>query len=62
MKTTPEILSILKRAKPDLARDFGVTRVAVFGSYARGEQREDSDVDVLVEGPAVHRTPVRGPR
>lgn len=51
MKSTQEILSTLQRAKPDLARDFGVTRIAVFGSYARGEQREDSDVDVLVEVP-----------
>lgn len=27
----------------------GVKRAAVFGSYARGEQREDSDIDVVVE-------------
>lgn len=51
MKSTQEILSILQRAKPELAREFGVTRLAVFGSYARGDQREGSDVDVLVEVP-----------
>ncbi len=34
---------------PQLQREFGVRRLAVFGSYARGDQREDSDVDVLVE-------------
>jgi hypothetical protein len=49
MKTTREILALLEGAKPDLVRRFGVRRLALFGSYARGEQREDSDVDVLVE-------------
>lgn len=49
MKSTQEILNILRDARPRLARDFGVKRLAVFGSYARGEQRDDSDVDVLVE-------------
>lgn len=34
---------------PELAREFGVTRLAVFGSYARGDQHDESDVDVLVE-------------
>jgi predicted nucleotidyltransferase len=29
--------------------DLGVRRVALFGSFARGDQRPDSDVDVLVE-------------
>ena len=49
MKSTQEIVSILKREKPELAREFGITRIAVFGSYARGEQRDGSDVDILVE-------------
>lgn len=49
-------LAILKlaQAKPELQRRFGVTRLALFGSTARDEAREDSDVDVLVafDGPA----------
>lgn len=49
MRSTQEIVSILQHAKPELARDFGVTRIAVFGSYARGDQRDGSDVDILVE-------------
>ena len=49
MRTTQEILKLLEHAKPELARRFGVKRLAVFGSYARGEQREESDVDILVE-------------
>lgn len=49
MRTLNDIISRLAKAKPDLARRFGVRRLAIFGSYARGEQRADSDVDVLVE-------------
>ena len=49
MKTRDEVLQLLANAKPDLAERFVVKRLAVFGSYARGEQREDSDVDILVE-------------
>ena len=29
----------------------GATKVAIFGSYARGEERPESDIDVLVEFP-----------
>jgi len=49
VKDTEEILSLLAREKPGLVRRFGIRRLAVFGSYARGEQREGSDVDILVE-------------
>ena len=49
MKTQEEVLRILQREKPELVRDYGVTRLALFGSYARNDQGEDSDVDVLVE-------------
>lgn len=41
-------LALLARSKPELARRFGVTRLALFGSTARNEAHEDSDVDVLV--------------
>ena len=49
MRSAQEILEILKRAMPELARDFRVTRPALLGSYARGQQTEASDVDSLVE-------------
>jgi predicted nucleotidyltransferase len=49
MKTKAEILEILRREKPELARRYGLSRLALFGSYAREDQREDSDVDILVE-------------
>jgi predicted nucleotidyltransferase len=49
MKSLNEILKLLEEAKPDLARRYGVQRLAVFGSYARGDQGENSDLDLLVE-------------
>ena len=38
-----------------VAAKHGVTRVRVFGSFARGEAREDSDLDLLIDAGA--RTP-----
>jgi predicted nucleotidyltransferase len=49
VKSRTEILERLRRARPELEREFGVQRLALFGSWARGDQREDSDVDVLVD-------------
>ena len=49
MKTKEEVLRILQREKPELVREYGVKRLALFGSYARNDQSEDSDVDILVE-------------
>jgi predicted nucleotidyltransferase len=49
MKTLDEIRTALRAQRPVLEREYGVTRLAVFGSYARSEQTEESDVDILVE-------------
>jgi len=49
MKTKAEILKILQKEKPELVRRYGLKRLALFGSYAREDQRENSDVDILVE-------------
>ncbi len=43
-----QTLNLLARNKPELARRFGVARLALFGSMARDEATEQSDVDVLV--------------
>jgi uncharacterized protein len=43
-----EMLAALREAKP-LLDSFGVAQVSLFGSFARDEARQDSDVDVLVE-------------
>ena len=48
MKTRKEILRLLE-ANREKIKSFGVKRIGVFGSVARGEETEKSDVDVLVE-------------
>jgi uncharacterized protein len=49
MKTMEEIQEALEARRDYLATAHGVQVVGVFGSYARGEQRDDSDVDILIE-------------
>ncbi|AGA25215.1 nucleotidyltransferase family protein [Singulisphaera acidiphila] len=46
--TRQEILDRLNAEAPGLRRRYGVKSLAVFGSMARGDDREGSDVDVLV--------------
>lgn len=49
MITKEEIINILAKEKSELQRQFKVRKLALFGSYARGDQQADSDVDILVE-------------
>jgi predicted nucleotidyltransferase len=49
MKRKQEILSILKQLLPSLKQNFKVKSIGIFGSYAREEQTEKSDIDLLVE-------------
>jgi predicted nucleotidyltransferase len=49
MKNLDEIRRVLQAQKPYLAEKYGVKVIGVFGSYVRGEQRQDSDVDILIE-------------
>lgn len=44
-----QVLSILTSHKAEIQRRFHVKQLALFGSTARGDAREDSDVDVLVD-------------
>ena len=46
---TSEYVRILREHMPELERDYGVTTLALFGSYIRGEHRAGSDLDVLVD-------------
>ncbi len=50
MKSKTEILNLLKQYKPKAQREYGLTRLGIFGSVARDEQTGDSDVDVCYEG------------
>ncbi len=49
MLTSSNIEHILRNLKPMLSEKYEVERIGYFGSYARGEQTKDSDVDILVE-------------
>ena len=44
-----DILSLLKAEKAFLRNEFGVINIGLFGSYSKGTQRADSDIDFLVE-------------
>ncbi len=48
MKSKEYILSIIKTHKPNL-KIFGVESVGLFGSYARNEQSDLSDIDILID-------------
>ncbi len=48
-QTREEILEILRNALPSLRQKYGVVRVGLFGSFAKGSPSPDSDVDLLVE-------------
>ena len=50
MKSTSEYLKLLKQFKDSRAMSYGISKIGLFGSVARGEQKEGSDVDVCFEG------------
>jgi hypothetical protein len=49
MKTFEEVKQCLTQIKPRLRQAYQVTELGIFGSYARQEQTEDSDVDILID-------------
>ena len=49
MKSTTEYINILRDYMANNASKYSITRMGIFGSVARGEQTEDSDVDVYLE-------------
>ncbi|MCL4497057.1 MAG: nucleotidyltransferase family protein [Deltaproteobacteria bacterium] len=48
-KDKDEILRILKQHKEELYKKYGVKEIGLFGSFARGEETDKSDIDILVE-------------
>ena len=49
MSELDKIKKTLKQNKRLLRRDFKIKQLGIFGSYVRGEQKRNSDVDILVE-------------
>jgi hypothetical protein len=49
VKDIEEIKYLIARHKADLAGDYKIKEMGVFGSYVRGEADDESDLDVLVE-------------
>jgi len=50
MKNKDEYLSRLRQFKKRYSSEYGIECIGIFGSVARGEQTEDSDVDIYYEG------------
>jgi len=46
------ILHFLKSHKAQLQESYGVEEIGLFGSYARGEATEQSDIDLVVDMPS----------
>ena len=44
-----EILEVLEEVKEEVKHKYKAEIKGIFGSYARGDEREDSDIDVLVD-------------
>lgn len=51
-----DILNVLKDSKAVLCDKYGVSDIAVFGSYVRNEQRRKSDLDVFVDLKTAYKT------
>jgi predicted nucleotidyltransferase len=49
MKSLKEVITILSAHKEELKRRYKIKEIGIFGSFAKNEQRETSDVDILVE-------------
>ena len=49
MYNREQILNILKSKKSVLEKKYPISELALFGSYARGDNRSDSDIDILVD-------------
>lgn len=47
--TREQILDFLRQHKQEMHDSFGVIKIGLFGSYARGDARMDSDIDMAIE-------------
>ena len=51
MKTSQEYIELLREHLPELQERFGITSMRLFGSVARGDHHEGSDIDIFVSMP-----------
>ncbi|MEK7079619.1 MAG: nucleotidyltransferase family protein [Patescibacteria group bacterium] len=49
MSKLEDLRETIKRHRQELEQKYKIKTIAIFGSYARGEETEESDVDILVE-------------
>jgi len=49
MQTTKEYIDTLKSSESELKQMYGIRSLVIFGSVSRGEQKEESDVDIFVD-------------
>ncbi len=49
MYTQKQILDFISKSKPMLQEEFHISKIGLFGSYARNEQSINSDIDLIVE-------------
>lgn len=56
MKNLDSIKGILAENREELQKRYKVAQIGVFGSYARGDQKKRSDIDILVEFERGHKT------
>ena len=58
MKTKDEIIAILRNFKEEFGERYGIEKLGLFGSVARGEQKEDSDIDINAKVDVVSLTAI----
>ncbi len=49
--TKETIMDFLQKNRENFLNKYQISNIALFGSYARGENRQDSDVDIAIETP-----------
>ena len=49
MKTIKEIKQIIQDQKALLIKNHKIKEIGIFGSYVRGDQKNDSDIDILID-------------
>lgn len=50
-KSAKAIIDKIKNRSLPVLRKYGIVKAGIFGSYARGEQKKGSDIDILIEPP-----------